>query len=64
MMRHLLVRALRLVGATVAAVGWLVMSAVMLSLFVIAIAYIIARLVFNTPMIIWRAASIPKPPHQ
>lgn len=63
MIQSTLVRLVRLIGASIRCIAWLLMVCVVLALFTIGMACILARLAFNTPMIVWRAANT-KAPHQ
>lgn len=63
LIRRILVRCVRVLGASLQATAWLVLTATMLTLFIVAAACILARLAFNVPMLVWRAASQPRQPH-
>ncbi len=62
MIKRVLVRFIRITAATVQAIAWLLMASAMLTLLLVAFACILLRLLFNAPMIIWRAASSVTPP--
>lgn len=62
-MRHILVRCVRILGAILQAAAWLTLTASIITLFALAAVCILARIAFNTPMIVWRAANT-KAPHQ
>lgn len=64
MIKRVLIRAIRITAATVQAIAWLLMASVMLTLLLVAFACILLRLLFNAPMIVWRAASGATPPSQ